>query len=214
MSILAKRPAHRPRLRDRVVILGFCAWLFGSWLTCLTIDSVLPAVRWMIFACLVGLTVIWPLLRLSETAERAPIGPVARDAIELALLWQLAIWPLWLSAEWPLTACLWLNGTLTAWTLLAGAVAAAGRLCRRGGARAAAMVGLLALLVGEPVLMALPGLWGGAAWHWVMRISPLELVWSLANGAPDVTAAGARVGAIGAAAVLAWSAVVIGDRGR
>jgi len=205
-------------LRRRAVIFLACGWMLGSWLLALGLDSAPVASRWMVFGCLFGLLLIWPAIRLSQgtardRCSRADLGVVFADWVKLGLLLQLVIWPLWLSAEWRPRQALWLSGGLLAWSLLAGAILAWGR-AGGGARRTLAMILCLALLLAEPALMGLLSAGGGPT-GWVMRVSPLEMAWTLtASGGWEWTDFWRqRITWVFVAAALAWIAMASGRRG-
>lgn len=147
-----------------------------------------------------------------------PVGLIFLDWVCLMLVLQAVIWPLKLVGQWTYEQALWLDGAIGAWTLLAGAMVAAGRQFETGWARAAAMALCVLLVVGEPAAMALFSDAGG----WWMRVSPIGVLWELTGRSYNVdwpavrqtvTVAAAATAAawIGLAAVrVAWS---VGRRG-
>ncbi|MEX0775617.1 MAG: hypothetical protein WD042_07860 [Phycisphaeraceae bacterium] len=57
---------------SRELVLAWCLWLLGSWCATLLLTSGKPTVHLMMYACLTGMMLLWPALRLSQgyTARR------------------------------------------------------------------------------------------------------------------------------------------------
>jgi len=184
----------------RGLALGWSLWLLGAWAVTLAIDSTVPAVRWMVYAALMGLMLIWPMLRLSQRGTAALAGTLL-DWVCLMLVFQAVIWPLRLSGDWTMPQTWWLNATMGAWSLLTGLVIAWGRRVDRGSIRTLAMVACVGLLLGEPALRASTGIVSGDLW-----LSPLGLVWQLTESPTHYVAQrwAMPVGSAGAAALVGW----------
>lgn len=190
----------------RGLILGWCLWLLGSWIVLWTVGGwTIPALRAMVFASTLGLLGLWPAVRLSQMTRRYPAtdqrglpasgGEVTRrewaracrgtllDWFCLNLVFQAVLWPLQIAARWPVMQTVWLALAVAGWSLLTGLVIAWGRGTDRGAWRAGAMVGCVALVVVEPALWCL-GWMAGALGMPMMRLSPLQALWTLS--APGV----------------------------
>ncbi len=171
----------------------------------------------MVYACVLGLMLLWPVIRLSQE-QTDPHGARPRGGLTpgyiwldwfcLALVLQSVIWPLHLTAGWSFPRTWWLNGTLCAWSLLAGFITALGCRSRQVVGRSLAMAGCVLLLVGEPLLLALAGDWltqlaGGP---WVYRLTPLRLINLLLNEphAFVATRDGVQVALVAGAAAVGW----------
>lgn len=186
----------------RVLILGWCLWLMGSWVMLyLTGGWNMAAFRVMIFSGLVGLMGVWPAVRLSQaTAWRAgeaghdrvtpalwarACGSVLLDWFCLNLVFQAVIWPLLLAARWTVAQGLWLDAAVAGWSLLTGLIIAWGRGVDRAAWRSLAMVVCVGIVAVEPVLLGLGALASdGTAGVHRMRISPIQAVWSLSGQGP------------------------------
>ena len=228
---------QRKEIMPRGLVLAWCFWLIGSWCVALWIDSTVPAVRWMIFASLLGLMVIWPLIRLSqditqgaarlsapgndpnetETSALTPLVILA-DWFSLILVFQTVVWPLRLTTRWSVEQAAWLDAAVAAWSLLAAAIVAFGCSSRSAARRVVAMILCLLLLLGEPAAIALLDMIAPLPKQtgWTMRVSPLEALWKM-TGPPTSWQPGPwreRVFAVAAAAVLAWIIVGIGLKKR
>lgn len=240
----AVRPAPPARrgphdFATRGLVLLWCMWLLGSWFMTMRIKPTLPRIRLMVLAAAIGLFVLWPLLRLSQQVLRyrwsdprseggpavlrahpAGHGPSAgtifADWVSLMAVFQAVLWPLPLTTGWSVEQALWLDAAMAAWSFLIAAIVALG--CAADGAfrRTLAMLIVLLLLVGEPLVMWLINLnaprSGGLTW--TLRISPLQAIWEM-TGHPVSWDAGPwseRVIAVACAAVLAWGIALIARR--
>ncbi len=169
----------------RGLILGWCLWLLGSWATTLWISATAPAVRWMVYAAMVGMLLVWPAFRLSQTRRRAssafpepmPLIGTLGDWLSLNLVLQAVVWPLQLIAQWSLTQTLWLIAALAAWSALIGVFIALGRCRRAASARTAAMLACVAVVLGESMLRVLIETTGRSVGDW--RLSPIGPLWEL-----------------------------------
>lgn len=89
----AQRPLQRETGGTRELMLCWCLWLLGSWAVTLSIDSPIPAVRWMVFSTATGLFVMWPLVRLSQASlgrvfvvDGEPVANPRRPSLRIILL--------------------------------------------------------------------------------------------------------------------------------
>ena len=136
-----------------------------------------PAARSLLAAITVGVALLWPMTRLSQTAPSERPGRVARailqDMMVLLIPAQAVIWPQIAMSAWPLPVVAALAASLSAWTLVVGGLLATGLcLTRRGGGRGWWMLVLVAL-AGFGPLVAI-GTVGGTAhgdgsfdWWWM-----------------------------------------------
>lgn len=190
----------------RDLVLLWCLWLLGSWLVSSRIDGVYSATRWMVFAGIVGLMVMWPALRLGQDRQRiSRPTQVLWDWWCLNLVVQTVIWPLQLSARWSLEQTLWIDASMASWSLLTGAVLAwAGGVWtpRRDGLfSGAAMAVCMLLLMGEPLLLASLA-WLDLQVTWRMWLSPIDVLWDLTSQPPVVHRE--RILAVAALALACW----------
>ena len=166
----------------RAIVLGWCLWLLGAWAVSLSIDSPVPATRWMIFCSLIGLTAVWPTVRLSldGPSDRTTIWTIL-EWLALIAIFQIVIWPLALTARWPALQMLWLDLAVVSWSLLAALLVAVGLRSRDGMHRLVTAVLCLLILLAEPLIVVLDDvrLGGHDGPGWVMRISPIQTVWAL-----------------------------------
>lgn len=197
----------------RIMVLGWCLWLIGTWMAALWTGTAVPAARWMLLSTTVGMTVLWPIIRLSLDGpmQWPPPRLVALEWLALTGILQAVIWPLALTAGWGIGQAAWLDAAVMAWSLLAAAVVAVGIGSTHATHRATAAVLCVLLLFGEPVAVALftvaePG-------NWTLRISPFQTLWTLSEAGHQWSHPQLHLHVILAAvaAVLAWI-VVVGTR--
>ena len=195
----------------RELMLGWCLWLLGAWAVTLFLDAPVPAARWMILLAAIGLMLAWPALRLSQRNGRGgTLRITLLDWASLMIILQAVIWPLRLASGlgdplWTVGQALWLAAAMGAWSLLTGAIIAAGRWTTSGLGRTLAMTLCVLLLVGEPLVMVLAARNGG----WAFWVSPVGVLWELMGPryGLDYPAIQARTVAAGFAAVAAWAAL-------
>lgn len=223
----------RHEASHRLVVLLWTIYLTLAWLTLTGFQGRIDpgSLRLMLIASVVGLVTLWPALRLSQmhgypsalqsvhpglpvtSLGRAIAWELLTDWICLVVVLQLVIWPIRFTAGWSGEQALWIAAVALAWSLMAGAITAWG--CRWDCKlhRTTAMLGCLALLLAEPLVMAWvnAGAARGSAIAWPMGISPFQMLWSLA-GSPaefDPRPWSDRVRAMALAAVVAWVALLV-----
>ncbi|WP_432798559.1 hypothetical protein [Poriferisphaera sp. WC338] len=188
-------PKHRPRRGDtqiRFLTLGWCMWLLAGWGITLSIDAIIPAVRWMVFTAAFGLLLVWPAYRLSLASRhlhkrpRRVIGETLLEWISLIIVLQAVIWPLKISAHWSGLQTALLNITFGVWSLLTGLIIAWGCLRNSPGRRLMAMCLVVLLVFGGPLLeLVAPKFVAMIAIEMptgqILPFSPLQSLWSLSN---------------------------------
>ena len=176
----------------------WCLWLLGSWLASGS-DGAQVASRRMVFACLTGLMLMWPVLRLAQSSGRPlKAEAVLWDWFCLNLVMQAVIWSLHVSAEWSLAQAFWLDAACAGWSLLTGLLLLAGGGWTSAPGRVAALGLCVLLVLGEPLLMAVVSA-GRSGVLWVMWLSPIDTIWALTDRPPRILPAHV----IGVAAVAA-----------
>jgi len=157
--------APRPLFVPRGLVMLAALWVFTSWILLFGFRppvqpqtaSYGPTLEILFASVGVGIAVGWPLLRLSARPSAAPLLQSALDAVALAILLQVVVWPLRLVSSWTLPRTWMIVAALGVSIALSGAVLAltAGSTRRRTRTRAmAACVALAALplavgIVGE-----------------------------------------------------------------
>lgn len=137
------------------------------------------ALREMLLVVAVGLTVLWPLVRLSQREAR-PAMLLLLDAVVLLVLAQIVIWPLAGKTRWSVVMLLQLDAVLAAWTVLAAGIVALGVCVRSGWLRSAAMLVCLGAM-GAATLLPMSAASSGGS-RWLELASPLAAVWRLRGG--------------------------------
>lgn len=184
----ATHPPARTRSRPmelgglRIIIIGWCFWLLGSWGVAVLSDTATPRARWMLLAAMLGLMLAYPAVRLSQGPNPDEPG---RGALQVLLDWlamitvfQAVLWSLHLIAAWPLVRGLWLNAAVLAWSLLAALIVGWARLFNIGAVRLLGMALCIALVLAEPLTLWVAGVYPGSA-GWLLRVSPLQAVWEM-----------------------------------
>lgn len=136
----AARPdrwAHR-RVEPRLLAFLWTSYLFAATgLTLLSVgkgwfvtpDVYRPAARILLAGVAVGITVLWPMIRLSQEAPRitdrsGPVTETIKDLLVILVPAQAVFWPqLWLT-RWPLDVVAAIAALMGAWALLTGGLLA------------------------------------------------------------------------------------------
>jgi len=200
-------------------------WLAASWLLLIGVRppvqaqsaSYTPGVRMMLLSMAVGLSVAWPLLRLSGPMRPRPAMQALLDLVVLLCLIQVVLWPLRLVTPWPVTRAFSLDLCLAGWGLAFAAIVAAGSgpgpQGRLGIRRTLSMVAAMALAAGVPLVTLLGGgslpFTDAASRESLSAWSPATALWSLTAGGFEPPAPGEwRTAATGAAlSLVAWLAL-------
>ena len=127
----------------------------------------------MVFSCLTGVMVMWPVLRLSQNMGQAvSAGLLLWDWLCLNMVLQAVIWPLCVTSGWTSQQALWLVAALAAWSLLSGAALLAAGCWTSVLGRVAGTLLCLLLVLGEPLLMAcLACAHVGSVWSmWISQV--------------------------------------------
>lgn len=222
----ARRARGTHSIASRGIVLAWCLWLLGSWAVLLGLDRPVAAVRGMVMAAMLGLTLVWPLVRLSQDDPPALLDASVRDRrrfrfaaivvdwLSLMLVFQAVVWPLRVTGDWGLEQTLWIDAAVAAWSLMIAAIVAIGVQFERPLARTLAMLACVMLLLAEPVAASVYVLNGGQAW--TARLSPIGAVWSMSG--PSRTWRPAQwqfeVASVAVAALLVWLAAAVLALGR
>lgn len=186
----------------------------------LTLDVYRPALRILLMTVAVGVAVVWPMVRLSQSA---PVGPAAgaslKDWFAIVAPLQAIVWPQWLLAGWPVRVIAGLAGTLSAWAVLTAGMLAlyfaweSGRERRDATGRSWMMAGFVGVAGLGPA--------GGAVWGlltsmgpgppgrltWWMLSSPLSAVFEITRDEPSgpaVMAVWAVAANVAVAGLVCW----------
>jgi hypothetical protein len=163
-------PLHigRALFAPRGLVMLAAAWIFCSWISIFGFRppaqpqaaSYSPSVHLLFIMLAVGVSIAWPLLRLSGRPSRSPMLQACFDGLALFVLLQVVIWPLRLVTNWTLARAIAVDASLAASVLTTAAVVAAvhGRASPR--ARTAAMA-VAVLLTAAPSIAVAAGLADG-----------------------------------------------------
>ena len=126
--------AHR-RGEPRIFVFGWTVFLFVA--TLVTFVSaqaaaggdravIRSAARLLVLASAIGITVLWPMVRLSQWPEPHPVRGTFRDLVVLLVPVQAMLWPqtMWWLAHWPMSVVGAVDLLLVCWGALAGGVVA------------------------------------------------------------------------------------------
>jgi hypothetical protein len=128
------RWAHR-RGEPRVFAFLWTIFLFAATATTFlaavsagyaTPEVMRPATRALLAVVLCGVTVLWPMVRLSQAPDHHPIGATIQDLVVVLIPAQAVIWPQWLGwlGRWPLPVISAVAALCVAWGLLTGGLLA------------------------------------------------------------------------------------------
>ncbi len=106
-----------------IAVAGSVMWVARY--AALTSGAYAPAARIMLMVVGVGMTLLWPMVRLSQQSPPRPvIGHVLVDTWIVLVPVQMVLWPLVFLAGWPTNIVLGVAGNLLAWGALTGGVLA------------------------------------------------------------------------------------------
>jgi len=188
------------RLVSRSLLLGWCLWLLGSWAINLLIDgpAVMPTVRWMLVCALLGLTVGWPVWRLSMATPPMPTLATLFDMVLLLAIFQILI--VRVAIDWPIDHAVLIDAAVATWTLATAMLIDLGRRCGPSG-RSLAMVGCLSLFIVPAAVV------GPSDSDWAVAGSSLRAIWVLAD--PGTMVDGRSIGlclaAIAGLVIVVWA---------
>jgi hypothetical protein len=126
--------AHR-RGEPRLFAFLWTIFLFSAtaaiFLSALTLGTaapevVRPATRALLSVMLVGITLLWPMVRLSQLADRHPVTGCIQDLVVILIPAQAVIWPQWFAwlGRWPFAVIAAVAVWTIAWALLSGGLLA------------------------------------------------------------------------------------------
>ena len=188
--------AHR-KGEPRVLTLFWAVYLMaGALMTIFAVRS-LAAPRYdqyrygceaMLIITALGLSVLWPAVRASQTPPFRPNRAAAMDLFALAIPAQAVIWPMPLLTRWPFSTVGALALLVSAWAVLAAPLVVLGSSARSHVGRtlpvlvAIALVGLVPALEVWGVIGAAPG-----ETPWWRLLSPLTGVKALTASPGNVS---------------------------
>lgn len=181
--------AHR-RGEPRGFALLWSCYLLGA----CVISLFTPAARWsfdvqqirwscalLVTLMLLGVSVVWPLLRLSQIPARGPSRAAAVDLLLVLAPMVAIVAPMAFLTRWAGAVALALGTVVASWTLLYGGVIAACARTRSGAFRALSMLLCLALAGAAPLAVALFGSNDADALRAGLLASPLTAPFAIAR---------------------------------
>lgn len=116
-------------------------WIFASWIALFGFHppvqpqaaSYGPSIQLLFILLGVGISIGWPLLRLSGRPSAVPVAQAALDGVSIFVLVQVVVWPLRLVTNWTLPRTIVVDAAIAAAIATSAAVLAAsqGRRCPR-----------------------------------------------------------------------------------
>lgn len=202
-------------------VAGSLTWV--ARFTTITASTYGPAARIMLVVVAVGMTVLWPMTRLSQATPRGhPVLSALLDLMVVQAPIQIVIWPLTILANWPHDIVFGLSTLLASWGVVTGGVVALGLSGRRaesfgdrglwgrGGWMIVALLIAFGAVLGQWTFKAV----GSPAPAWMTMSSPVTAIPALTGrGLSGPSAPVSRVqwdtmiGTL-SLAVLLWSAAV------
>lgn len=209
----------------RGLILAASLWLVVSWAAGIgfrppveaSSASYTPGVRLVVLCAAIGLTIAWPLLRLSQGPTAFPVRQTLLDLVVLVALVQVVLWPLRLVTPWSAARTAAIDATLVGWTVIAGALVASACGSPRAGPRNLAITGSLAMCLGGPAMAIAAARLRPAAEipGRLLHSGPLLEAYALSagGGSPPEPARWLWISLVGLAGAAAWCAVVAWQTG-
>lgn len=124
----------------------------------LTPASLAPSIRVCLIVCAVGSLVAWPLVRLSLEPQSSPRIRTMLDAVTIALLYQMVLWPLRLATPWPVERTLLIGLTEVSSLVGTAGLVAIGWSRSSNLAKSMAMIGCLIIAFGLHAPLAAIGI--------------------------------------------------------
>jgi hypothetical protein len=160
--------AHR-RGEPRLFALAWAIYLFAATATIffaamagpsISTEVMRPAAQLLLIMAAAGISILWPMVRLSQVPDPNPISGTMQDLLVIMIPVQAVIWPqsLWWLARWPFATVVALACTFAAWGVLIGGMLAYAQAQRQRPTVAAASSGPAAPLFGSLWTMTFLGL--------------------------------------------------------
>jgi hypothetical protein len=175
-----------------VAVAGSILWL--ARLPVITPSSYSPAARTLLVVLAMGMTVLWPMVRLSQAPpEGDSIGAALADLLVIQLPVQMVVWPMSFLANWPTRTVAAVSLLFVAWGVLTGGVLALafaggrprplpGRRAGPGEWSRAAWMGVCLLAVGAAPIAAMAARAAAAsAPSWLAAASPFTAIYSISG---------------------------------
>ena len=141
-----------PLPRDMIVIA--CIWIAGSWIVSIGLRppvhpvaaSYTDALLMMSVLAMSGITIGWPLYRLSCTRFTRPCLQTILDMLVIICAIQVTVWPLRLLSSWSIPETAVVASVLSIWILVSGAFVFLGASSPRASVRTTVMLVMMLLV--------------------------------------------------------------------
>lgn len=138
--------------------------------------------RSMVLMVMIGVAVLWPMVRLSQQFPRRRNLSLLADLVVLLIPVQAVVWPMPLLTHWPLEVAAGVVVTIGSWAFLSAGVLSLAYGVGESVPRWWWMVGCVAVAIAAPAAdLWIRGLGGGPTASMVALWSPLTAVWGLAS---------------------------------
>ncbi len=121
-------------------------------------SSLTPSIRMLLLTCAVGVMIVWPLARLSLPSRDRTIARTIIDALTLACMWQLIVWPLRLGTPWPIERTLLIDFMVIISLVGNAGIIAAASVLQSSLVRGFAIIACILLAVGLQLPLAAIGI--------------------------------------------------------
>jgi len=211
---------HQRLHLPRILLLWWSIWLLISWILAYSRNwSIIPSelthiasTRRMLVAISLGLTIVWPMFRLTFTPSRSRCRlAVFIDWLALIGTLQIVLWPMRLSTSWSTARVALLVTIIGAWTLITGAFIALGLLSSQKWGRTASMLLCLLLVCAAPIASLFFNTTLGSTQRNLLDWSPVTQLWNLAERTCQLVSRTewTQAGLLLVISVLLWIAVAL-----
>jgi len=198
----------RGHLFSRLLVLGWCVWLLGNWLIHGRMENWVagPAMRWVLLSATLGLMLIWPALRLTDSSPHRSPRVVIGDLLAMWLIFQVIVLRLLLDwsggslvrTGWSLPRALLIDGVVLTWAITTAMWIDLGRRCAGTGRTLAMVMCVVGTFAGT--------LAAGVRSDTALALSPIRSLWEL-TGSTDLIDARPlawRLAIITGACIVLW----------
>ncbi|MBL8747164.1 MAG: hypothetical protein JNK58_12520 [Phycisphaerae bacterium] len=182
--------AHR-KGEPRPLALIWSLYLMASALvTLLRVRSLtMPTTEQFAFGCrsmllmvMIGVALLWPMIRLSQQYPHRPDRSLFADLLVLLVPVQAVVWPMGLLTHWPLDIVLALAGATASWAILSAGVLACAFNAGSASARWGWMLVCVLIAITSPTTLTLwPGNIPTITRGVMLHASPLTAPWALTS---------------------------------
>jgi hypothetical protein len=138
--------------------------------------------RSMVLMVMIGVAVLWPMVRLSQQFPKRRHLSLLADLVVLLIPVQAVVWPMPLLTHWPLDVTAAVVVSIASWALLSAGVLAFAYGAGSAVPRWCLMIGCVAVAIAAPAAdLWIRGLGGGPTASIVALWSPLTAVWGVTS---------------------------------